>query len=343
MKPLRVRKDKCNCETMTLSVGLTLALFSAHCILAEKSSAAEHLEMTEVECGPSNKSATLAHVGFKKGSAFQQRITVCFDKEGEQSYFANHTIDGRELAEKREKSGGGGDSSEERPSDFEDDFGLFNQSSPGEAFKLDAQRKTLSNLLGAREAKRVLKKSSSFLARGHLAPDADFPDEEGRDATYTFLNVAPQWQAFNNGEWKSVEGAVRDYANKSKHRVEVFTGIHGTLALKSEKEGGEAELYLAKGKGCKTYMAVPENFWKILHDPEEKEAVVFVGLNVPESQNNLTSDALCPDRCPSAGWSLGERNSSSSALYCCSYADFAKSVSWVPAIGNKHPGLLQSL
>ena len=339
MKPLRVRKDKCNCETMTLSIGLTLALFSAHCVLAAKSSAADHIEMTEVGCGPPDKSATIAHVGFKKGSSFQRKITVCFDKEGEQSYFANHTIDGRELAEKREKSGG--NSSSERPSDFDDDFGLFNQSSPGEAFKLDAQRQTLRDLLGAREAKRVLKKSSSFLARGHLAPDADFPDEEGRDATYTFLNVAPQWQTFNNGDWKSVEGAVRDYANKSKHIVEVFTGTHGNLALKSEK-GGEAELYLAK-RGGKSYVAVPEHFWKILHDPEEKEAVVFVGLNVPESQSNLTSDALCPDRCPSAGWSFGERNSSSTALYCCSYADFAKSVSWVPAIGNKDPGLLQSL
>ena len=124
-------------------------------------------------------------------------MSVCFDREGEQSHFANHTIEGRELAKKRD-----GDLSM-RPSDFDDDFGLFNKRSPDEAFKV----KTLKGLLGVKQARRVFRRSSSCLARGRLAPDADFTDEEGRDATYTFLNVAPQWQTINNGEWKSVEGA----------------------------------------------------------------------------------------------------------------------------------------
>ena len=291
--------------------------------------------MTDVACGPSGKSAILAHVGFRKGAEFRREISVCFDREGEQSHYANHTIMGRDLAKKRDVD------SSERPSDFDDDFGLFNKSSPDEAFKLDAQRETLKDLLGAKKARRVFKKSSSFLARGHLSPDADFPDKEGRDATYTFLNVAPQWQTFNNGDWKSVEGAVREYANKSRHLVEVFTGTQGQLALKSEK-GGNVGLHLTK-RGGKAFMTVPENFWKILHDPEEEKTIVFVGLNVPKSQKNFTADALCPDRCQSAGWSFGERNSSSTALYCCSYKDFAQSVPWIPAIGKSSTGLLRSL
>ena len=319
---------------MSRLIWSTLTLFHcAYCSSAEKSSE-EHIELTEATCGPPSKGGILAHVGFRKGAEFQREISVCFDREAEQSHYANHTIEGADLSKKR---GGGGSSSSERPSDFDDDFGLFNKSAPDEAFKLEAQRETLKGLLGVREARRVFKKSSSFLARGHLAPDADFPDEKGRDATYTFLNVAPQWQNFNNGDWKSVEGAVRQYANKSRHRVEVFTGTHGQLALEGEK------LYLAK-RGGKAYMTVPENLWKILHDPEEKKAVVFIGLNVPKSQeNNFTADALCPDRCQSAGWSFGERNSSSTALYCCSYKDFAKSVPWLPAVGNNSTGLLQSL
>ena len=323
-------------SAMSRFIWLALALISVDCARAGKSSKEEHIEMTEVSCGPPGKNATLAHVGFRKGAEFQREISVCFDREGEQSHYANHSIEGRDLSKKRE------DDTSDRPSDFDDDFGLFNKSSPGDAFKLDAQRETLKSLLGAKEARRVFKKSSSFLARGHLAPDADFPDEEGRDATYTFLNVAPQWQNFNNGDWKSVEGAVREYANKSKHRVEVFTGTQGQLALRSKK-GGNAKLYLTK-RGGKAYMTVPENFWKILHDPEEKKAIVFVGLNVPKSQKNFTADALCPDRCQSAGWSFGERrNSSSTALYCCSYKDFANSVPWLPAVGKDSKGLLRNL
>ena len=46
---------------------------------------------------------------------------------------------------------------------------------------------------------------SHYFARGHMAPDADFSTEMEEDATYYFINVVPQWQAFNNGNWKVSE------------------------------------------------------------------------------------------------------------------------------------------
>lgn len=41
-----------------------------------------------------------------------------------------------------------------------------------------------------------------YLARGHLAPDGDFIDAASQDASYYFMNTAPQFQSFNNGNWK---------------------------------------------------------------------------------------------------------------------------------------------
>ena len=38
--------------------------------------------------------------------------------------------------------------------------------------------------------------STRYLARGHLAPDADFIYDVQQDATYYFVNVAPQFQTF---------------------------------------------------------------------------------------------------------------------------------------------------
>ena len=79
-----------------------------------------------------------------------------------------------------------------------------------------------------------------YLARGHLAPNADFltyawqveqhlplPTPacqhlhtalssafSGQDATFTFIDVAPQWQSFNAGNWLDLENGVRDLAAK---------------------------------------------------------------------------------------------------------------------------------
>ena len=53
-----------------------------------------------------------------------------------------------------------------------------------------------------------------YLCQGHLSPDAAFIYNVEQDATYYFINVAPQFQSFNNGNWKSLEINTRDLAMK---------------------------------------------------------------------------------------------------------------------------------
>ena len=53
---------------------------------------------------------------------------------------------------------------------------------------------------------------TNYFARGHLSPDAAFIEGPEQDATYYFFNVAPQFQSFNNGNWKALEHATRSLA-----------------------------------------------------------------------------------------------------------------------------------
>jgi len=72
-----------------------------------------------------------------------------------------------------------------------------------EAYSKRSQLATVQRIVGSETlAARYVDSSKSFyLARGHLSPDGDFIDAASQDASYYFINVLPQWQSFNNGEF----------------------------------------------------------------------------------------------------------------------------------------------
>ena len=56
------------------------------------------------------------------------------------------------------------------------------------------------------------KGGTNYLAKGHLSPDAGFIYQAEQYATYYFINVAPQFQSFNAGNWKELEEGSREIA-----------------------------------------------------------------------------------------------------------------------------------
>ena len=55
---------------------------------------------------------------------------------------------------------------------------------------------------------------TNFLAKGHLAPSDAFIYKLEKAGTYYFINVAPQFQSFNGGNWMAVELATRKVAQR---------------------------------------------------------------------------------------------------------------------------------
>lgn len=54
--------------------------------------------------------------------------------------------------------------------------------------------------------------STMYFAKGHLTPFASFVYEAEQQATEFYFNVAPQFQSFNNGNWKAIETKTTDLA-----------------------------------------------------------------------------------------------------------------------------------
>ena len=96
------------------------------------------------------------------------------------------------------------------------------------SFLAPVQQAEVSDYMQEIQFKKNSKWSSGkfYCARGHLTPNADFAVKEERDVTQILTNAAPQWQAFNNGNWKAVETAVRKYAEDNE-AVDVFV-VTGT-------------------------------------------------------------------------------------------------------------------
>lgn len=75
--------------------------------------------------------------------------------------------------------------------------------------------------------------STSFLSRGHLTPDADFELTTAQFATYFYVNVVPQFQTINGGNWIRVENLARDLAAAAKTNLYIYTGVYGQLELEN--------------------------------------------------------------------------------------------------------------
>lgn len=153
--------------------------------------------------------------------------------------------------------------------------------------------------LSTKQCNEYFVEDSKFLARGHLAPAADFNFLLDKRATYSMLNVAPQWQQINGGTWKSVEMGVRAQSTGNKKRsFDVFTGTLGVMQM-TDARGVRRDVYLdAKNKR----LAVPLLFYKVVvlrgTTTQPDRGVVFVSVNDPNASDADVRAALHAANCP---------------------------------------------
>lgn len=167
------------------------------------------------------------------------------------------------------------------------------------------------------------------MSRGHLTPDADFIFTFEQFATYFYLNVAPQFQVINQGNFLKVEKIARNLAASLKSDLQIVTGTFGVLKLKNVKTGQWKSMFLDTEN---EKIAVPEYYYKILFDPSSNSSLVLLTSNNPflKSRNDLVE--ICPNICSYAGVSQKEtlENFKKGYTYCCSLDDFRNKVNSIP-------------
>ena len=101
--------------------------------------------------------------------------------------------------------------------------------------------------------------------RGHLCPAGDFKyDADLQDETFFMSNMSPQAPDLNRKIWNDLEGTIRRWAVRRKALI-IVTGP-----------------VLEKGLptiGFNNKIAIPEQYYKIVFDPQANKAIAFLMKN----------------------------------------------------------------
>lgn len=274
------------------------------------------------EIGPCSTDGTLVEIGWQIESSFIKQLTVCHQRTTANTLYSSNVILGKSIL--------ADDESNKRPSFRR--AGFFNGIDVDKAYSQVNQIAVLTQILNSASlARRYINNSKSyFFSRGHLAPDGDFIDAASQDSTYYYINCAPQWQSFNNGNWKALELAVRNLAAERKSDYTIYTGTFGTMTLADER-GQQKPIYLAEGQ----LIPVPKYFWKVIYDTKTKKATAVVGINNPHIATVTGADIFCPDVCNQVPWIKFDRTRIAAGYtFCCSVRSLHNIISYSPNLGN---------
>lgn len=197
------------------------------------------------------------------------------------------------------------------------------------------QRVTIGNILGSRQLGEnlIADRGDLFLSRGHLAARSDFVFGVHQQASFYFLNAAPQWQQFNGGNWATLEDHLKRYVDRKDINVEIYTGTHGILTF-NDVNGEPQELYLASNRNDQR-IPVPKVYYKVVIDERNKAGIVFIGVNNPyatmeEIKNDYTYCENVMNQVNYIPWN--QARPQMGYLYACTISDFVESVKSLPEL-----------
>ncbi|KAF7995901.1 hypothetical protein HCN44_007008 [Aphidius gifuensis] len=172
--------------------------------------------------------------------------------------------------------------------------------------------------------------------KGHLVAKADVIFSAHKYATFNYANAVPMWKTINRRNWVQLENAIRQYADKIKRDLDVWTGSIGVLQLK-DKDGILQNIYLRRDENFKNEsVPVPKLLFKVVYDEKYQAGIVFVTINNPHIKIIEDEYIICKNICEKVSWIEDKKKDNFDKLfingytYCCEYSDFRKSFPYLP-------------
>lgn len=269
-----------------------------------------------------NDSLKLGLIGFDLDSdRFVRVVSVCFNTTSKIAIYSNHILMSSISISVTDST-------------FKQDDSFYKMGTSVNGIYNNSQN-TINHILGLEGNSTKYINNSININRGHLAPRADFYYASLQIAIQRYINVAPQWNIFNAGNWQQAEKDVRMYANDNNINLQIWTGTYGDCMLENKS------LYLYEFKNSSIF-PVPEVFWKIVYNPLNATGVILVGHNNPyHDTSTLKEKIICTDISGNITWLHWDSgNIEKGYSYACDYNDkkFHNLVQFVPKLSIK--GLL---
>ncbi|CAG7836268.1 unnamed protein product [Allacma fusca] len=175
-----------------------------------------------------------------------------------------------------------------------------------------------------------------FFSRGHLTANADGIWAHEKKATFYFVNVIPQWQNINAGNWERLESSIRNLAQRNRSFIKVYTGASGVSTLK-DINNNDKPIYLGKDSAgrLKNVLPVPKFMYKVIINEAARTGVAVVTINNPYSENHKAADVLCQSVCNQITWiTFDTSDFAKGYTYCCDVQTFYNALQVIPNPGN---------
>ncbi|ETN61458.1 deoxyribonuclease I [Anopheles darlingi] len=274
--------------------------------------------------------SVIVQVGFNlvASNRWVNVFDVCYDEKLYHTHYVLH---------KMTRANGGYQSGNPRPNWFQGDF--YQEVNINNLYTVNKQRETIAIILASQARADELVQTTAngiYMARGHIAARADFVYGTEQNATFWFLNAAPQWQNFNGVNWERVESSIRDFAGSQNRELTVYSGTYGVQKL-ADGNGDYQEVMLDfdPTEGRKRVPA-PALYYKILHDERTNAGIAIIGVNNVHIPLDivLKDYVVCDDIGDKVDWIDWQRkNLTIGYCYACEVNQFNA------AIGKPHPQL----